>query len=89
MTGSTFFFIVGLFCGDGADEDALAALRQPLPSEGVGEEAAVVLPLATMSELGSGKRSTRHHLPPLAFPGHQRPLQEQQVRLTADLFDPC
>lgn len=75
-----------VFPGDVLDEDAVATVRQSLPSEGIWEKTAVVLPLAAMSELGSGKGSACHHVPPLTVPRHQCPLQEQQVSLTRNVF---
>lgn len=68
-------------CG-AADEVAVAAGRQSLPSEGVEQEAAVFLPLGALPELGPGESSARHHLPALAVPRHQRPRQEQPVSLS-------
>lgn len=66
------------------DEGAVAADGQSLPPEGVEQEAAVVLPLAALPELGPGQGSTCHHLPDLAVPRHQRPVQEQPVSLSQD-----
>ncbi len=73
-----------MFPGGVADEGADAADGQSLPSEGVEQEAAVVLPLAALPELGPGKSSTRHHLPHLAIPRPQRPLKKQPVSLSQD-----
>lgn len=75
----------------GVDENADASDGQSLPSEGVEHEAAVVLSLAALSELGPGQSSTRHHLPHLAVPRHQRPLQEQPVSLSqhTGLWEKC
>lgn len=57
-----------MFPGGVADEGSDKADGQSLPSEGVEQEAAVVLPLAALSKLGPGKSSTRHHLPHLTVP---------------------
>lgn len=73
-----------MLLGGGVDEGADTADGQSLPSEGVEQEAAVVLPLAALSELGPGQSSARHHLPDLAVPRHQRPFQEQPVSLSQD-----
>lgn len=68
--------------GAGKDEGADAADGQSLPSESVEQEATVVVPLASLSELVPGQSSTRHHLPHLAVPRHQPPLEEQPVSLS-------
>lgn len=73
-----------MFPDAGVDEGADTADGQSLPSEGFEQEAAVVLPMAALSELGPGQSSTRHHLPDLAVPRHQRPVQEQPVSLSQD-----
>lgn len=67
-----------------ADEGADAADGQSLPSEGIEQEAAVILPLAALSELGPGKSPTCHHLPHLTVPRPQRPLKKQPVSLSQD-----
>lgn len=67
-----------------ADEAAVTTGRQSLPTKGVEQEAAVILPLGALYELGRGKGSTCHHLPPLAVPRHNRPRQEQPVSLSQD-----
>ena len=78
-----FSVIMALLCpGAGKDEGADAADGQSLPSESVEQEATVVVPLASLSELVPGQSSTRHHLPHLAVPRHQPPLKEQPVSLS-------
>lgn len=70
------------FSGVAADEGADSADGQSLPPEGLEQEAAVVLPLAPLSQLGPGQSSTRHRLSDLAVPRLQRSVQEQPVSLS-------
>lgn len=50
------------------DEAAVSAARKSISSEGVEQKGADVVPLATMSELGTGQSSSRHHLPAFTVP---------------------
>lgn len=50
------------------DEGTDTANRQSLPSKGFKQEAAVILPMAAVSELGSRQSPARHHLPDVTIP---------------------